>query len=62
VYRHAVAVGLMFWLRQRCGIEAVLVERTTELKEIGAGIAIAANPMKVERSSTESSATFYNVG
>jgi 2-polyprenyl-6-methoxyphenol hydroxylase-like FAD-dependent oxidoreductase len=52
----------MFWLRQRCGIEAVLVERTTELKEIGAGIAIAANPMKVERSSTESSATFYNVG
>ena len=31
---------------QRRGIEAVLVERTTELKEIGAGIAIAANAMK----------------
>jgi len=31
---------------QRRGIEAVLFERTTELKEIGAGIAIAANAMK----------------
>ena len=31
---------------QRRGIEAVLVERTTELKEIGAGIAIAVNAMK----------------
>jgi 2-polyprenyl-6-methoxyphenol hydroxylase-like FAD-dependent oxidoreductase len=31
---------------QRRGIEAVHFERTTELKEIGAGIAIAANAMK----------------
>jgi len=31
---------------QRRGIEAVLFERTTELKEIGAGIAIAANAMQ----------------
>ena len=31
---------------QRRGIDAVLFERTTELKEIGAGIAIAANAMK----------------
>lgn len=31
---------------QRRRIEAVLFERTTELKEIGAGIAIAANAMK----------------
>jgi len=32
-------------LRRR-GIEPVLFERTTELTEIGAGIAIAANAMK----------------
>lgn len=31
---------------RRQGIEAALLERTTELKEIGAGIAIAANAMK----------------
>jgi len=31
---------------QRRGIEAEVFERTTELKEIGAGIAIAANAMK----------------
>jgi len=31
---------------QRRGIEAVIFERTSELKEIGAGIAIAANAMK----------------
>ena len=31
---------------QRRGIEAALFERTTELREIGAGIAIAANAMK----------------
>lgn len=32
---------------QRRGIEALLFERTTELREIGAGIALAANAMKV---------------
>ncbi len=31
---------------QRRGIEVTIFERTTELKEIGAGIAIAANAMK----------------
>jgi FAD-dependent urate hydroxylase len=32
---------------QRREIEALLFERTTELREIGAGIALAANAMKV---------------
>jgi 2-polyprenyl-6-methoxyphenol hydroxylase-like FAD-dependent oxidoreductase len=37
----SVAIAL-----QRRGIEAVIFERTTQLKEIGAGIAVAANGMK----------------